>query len=221
MTNHLYRKKTIKRINNKLKLLNSNYNALFVLNMRFFLSLIILILVVPFFDIGIVLGPIFAIVFYYLFEYLFLDLKIIKRKKKLNEESLPFFETLLISLKKDSLLQSLLNVSSSMDGEIALDFRQVVKEVNMGQSLNRSLNALKEKIPSNEIKLIIASLQNTNKKNLEKDLEEQIETLKEKNKLQRNYNISLVPIKINLISIFFVIVFVLLIIYQLSILNLF
>lgn len=220
MNSHLYRKKTIERINNKLKLLNSNYNALFILNIRLLLSLIILILVVPFFDVGIVLGPILAIIFYYLFEYLFIDLKVINRKKKINEESLPFFEILLISLKKDSLLQSLLNVSSSMESEIALDFRQVVKEVAMGQSLNKSLNSLKERIPSSEIKLMIASLQNTNMVNLEKDLEEQIRILKEKNKLQRNYNISLVPIKINLITIFFVIIFILLIVYQLSILNL-
>ena len=91
MSNHLYQKKTIKRIDNKLKLLKSKYSTLFILNIRLFVSLSVLVLLVLFFDIGIVLGPILAIIVYYLFEYLFLDLRISKRIKKLNKEALPFF----------------------------------------------------------------------------------------------------------------------------------
>lgn len=220
MNNHLYQKKTIERIDNKLKLLNSKVSTLFILNLRLFISLLVLILVVIFVDIGIVLGPILAIVIYYLFEYIFLDLKILKRIKKLNEESLPFFEILSLSLKKDNLLQALSNVSNSMNLEIALYFRQVVNEVMIGNSLDKSLNSLKLKIPSKEIKALISSLQNSDKILLEKELEEQIKVLREKIALHKNYNINLIPIKINLLTIFFIIIVILIVVYQLSILNL-
>ncbi len=219
MSNHLYQKKTIKRINNKLKILNSKHSTLFVLNTRLFISLITLIFFVVVFNIGIILGPLFAIIIYYLFEYLFLDIRIIKRIKKLNEESLIFFEFLLLALKKYNLLQALNNVSNSMDNEIALKFRQVINEVSLGKSLNASLDTLKQSLPSKEIKFLIASLQNTSITNLEKELKEQLEVLKDKNILYSNYKIRLAQLKGTLITIFFVISFVLIIFYQLSILN--
>lgn len=219
MNNHLYRKKTVKRINDKLKLINSKHSALFILNIRLLLSLVILILVVSFFDVGIILGPLLAIIFYYYFEYLFLDLKILKKKRSLEKEAINFFEIILLKLEKENLLQALSNISNNMETEISLEFRQVVKEVEMGKDLNSSLNSLKQRIPSREIKMLISSLQNSNKETLKKELKEQLEVLKGKNELQENYNISFIPLKTNLITIFFIIISVLLIIYQLSILN--
>lgn len=221
MSNHLYQKKTIKRIDNKLKLLKSKYSTLFILNIRLFVSLSVLVLLVLFFDIGIVLGPILAIIVYYLFEYLFLDLRISKRIKKLNKEALPFFEMLLIALKKDSLLQALNNVASSMNTEISLSFHQVINEVSLGNSLNTALDTLKRSLPSKEIRLLITSLQNTNMSVLIEELEDRIEVLKEKNALDNMYNNRLTLIKGNIVTLLFVIVFVLIVLYQLSILNLF
>ena len=220
MSNHLYQKNTIKRIDNKLKLLKSKYSTLFILNIRLFVSLSVLVLLVLFFDIGIVLGPILAIIVYYLFEYLFLDLKISKRIKKLNKEALSFFEMLLIALKKDSLLQALNNVASSMNTEISLSFRQVVNEVSLGNSLNTALDTLKRSLPSKEIRLLITSLQNTNMSVLIEELEDRIEVLKEKNALDNMYNNRLTLIKGNIVTLLFIIVFVLIVLYQLIILNL-
>lgn len=220
MNNHLYRKKTVKRINDKLKLINSKHSALFILNIRLLLSLVILILAVSFFDVGIILGPLLAIIFYYYFEYLFLDLKILKKKRSLEKEAINFFEILLLKLEKENLLQALSKISNNIENEIALEFRQVVKEVEMGKDLNSSLTSLKQRIPSREIKMLISSLQNSNKETLKKELKEQLVDLKDKNELQKNYNISFIPLKTNIITIFFIIISVLLIIYQLSILNL-
>lgn len=221
MSNHLYQKKTIERVTKKLKILNSKYSTIFILNTRLFISLITLLLVVIFFDIGIVLGPLIAIIIYYLFEYLFLDLKIIKRIKKLNQESLIFFELLLISIKKDNLLQAINNVANIVNIEISFHFKKVLNEVSIGKSLSSSLDTLKSHIPSKEIKFLIASLQNTNMTILEKELEEQIKVLREKNALYNEYKARLIPIKGTMLTILFVIVFVLIVIYQLSILNMF
>lgn len=221
MSNHLYQRKTITRINKKLKLLNSKYSTLFVLNTRLLISLIVLVFSVLFFDIGFILGPLLAIIIYYLFEFIFLDLKIKKRVRRLNEESLPFFEMLFLVLKKDNLLQAIDNVSNIMDTEIAKSFRKVVNEVSLGKSLNSSLDSLKSILPSQEIKLLIVSLQNTNIEILKKELEEQIKVLHDKNELYSNYKIKLISIKGNLITILFIVVFIIIVVYQLSILNLF
>lgn len=218
--NHLYRKKTVKRINDKLKLINSRHSVLFFLNVKLFLSLITLIFLVALFDVGLVLGPLFAIIIYYYFEYLFLDLKILKKQKELDKNSITFFEILLLKLEKESLLEALRDVSNNMETEIALLFRQVVKEVDMGKNLYSSLFSLKQRVPSREIKKIISSLQNSNKEILKKDFQEQLEVLKNKDKLQEDYNISFIPVKMNLITIFFIVITILLVIYQLSILNL-
>ena len=89
----IYPKKTIDRIESKIKLLGvqNHYNLFTLLNFRVIISLILFVVVLLLSNIGYILAPIIAILFYYLSEVLLLDYPIKKRAKKLEKEALFFF----------------------------------------------------------------------------------------------------------------------------------
>ena len=75
IANKIYRKKTIDKINSKIKLLglNQRLDAVQFLNIRLIVMIVMFILIFIFSKIGYILAPILSLVFYYLMEYLILD----------------------------------------------------------------------------------------------------------------------------------------------------
>ena len=80
----IYREKEINRVNKKINMLN-NYpiDEIDFLNIRLVTTLIIVVIVLLKVKSGYIFAPIIALVYYYSFEYIFLDSFIIKRTKKL------------------------------------------------------------------------------------------------------------------------------------------
>ena len=213
----LYSKKEIDNCDKKIKLLgiSTKMDCYSFLNIRFFGMIVLFILVLLLNRFGYILAPIIAIVYYKGITYILLDSRISMRQKRLEKEALNFFEILTLSLETGRNLQEALNVTlDSTEGELANEFREVLREVKYGKSLTEALNEVEENIPSDTINNIILSLTQANLygSGIIKSLYNQIDYLREKRKLEVKAIISKVPIKISIISVLFFVPLILLII---------
>ena len=98
MNFNIYSKKTIEKIERKVNFLgiNAKWDVFTFLNIRLVTS--ILLFIFMFNSFNFILGIVFVILYYYLFEKILLDEKIKKRTLKLNVEAIYFFEVLTLSL---------------------------------------------------------------------------------------------------------------------------
>lgn len=213
----LYSEKTVMDVGKKIKLLgvSTKLGTYSFLNLRLFGTVILFIIVLYISDIGFLLAPIVSFVYYIGVTYLLLDYKIRERQIILEIEALNFFEILTLSLETGRNLQEALNVTlASLEGILVLEFREVLREVKFGKSLTEALEDMQENIPSDTINNIILSLTQANLygSSIIKSLNNQIDYLREKRKLEVKAEISKVPIKISIISVFFFVPLILLII---------
>ena len=213
----LYTKKSVIEVNKKIKLLGVSIklNTYVFLNLRLFGTILLFIIVLYISDIGYILAPIIAFVYYKGITYLLLDYKIKERQIILEMEALNFFEILTLSLETGRNLQEALNVTlSSTEGTLVSEFREVLREVKFGKSLTEALEDMQENIPSDTINNIILSLTQANLygSSIIKSLYNQIDYLREKRKLEVKAEISKIPVKISIISVFFFVPLILIII---------
>ena len=144
-----------------------------------------------------------------------MDKRIRDRQIILETEALSFFEILTLSLETGRNLSEALNVTvSSSNGELASQFREVLRETSYGKSLTEALEDMQSSIPSDTINNIILSLTQANLygSSIIHSLYSQLDYLREKRKLEIKALISKVPIKISIISVFFFVPLVLIII---------
>lgn len=213
-----YSKKSIDVIDKKIKLLGvaTKLNSYMFLDIRLIGSIILFILGLFIKNrFSFIIAPVIAIAYYIGISYVLLDRRIKERQLKLEMEALNFFEILTLSLETGRNLQEALNVTlSSSEGELVNEFREVMREVKYGKSLTEALEDMQENVPSDTINNIILSLTQANLygSSIIKSLYNQIDYLREKRKLEVKAEISKVPIKISIISVFFFIPLVLLII---------
>ena len=142
IANKIYRKKTIDKINSKIKLLglNQRLDAVQFLNIRLIVMIVMFILIFIFSKIGYILAPVISIVFYYLMEYLVLDYQAKIRGKALEKEALFFFEVFVLTLESGrNLRQALILTTENVDSEISNEFKKTLAEVRLGKSLNEAL----------------------------------------------------------------------------------
>ena len=94
------------------------------------------------------------------------------------------------------------------------EFKEAVREVTFGKSLNEALSDMQYRIPSDTINNIILSLTESNLygNSIIKNLYGQIDFLREKRKMEVKAKISKVPILISVISVMFFIPLILIII---------
>ena len=213
----IYGKKSVLEIDKKIKLLgvSTKMDCYLFLNLRFFGMVLLLLVVLYVSEFGFLLAPLLSILYYKGITYFLLDKRIHDRQIELEMEALNFFEILTLSLETGRNLQEALNVTlSSCEGELVNEFREVLREVKYGKSLTEAMNDMQDNIPSDTINNIILSLTQANLygSSIIKSLYNQIDYLREKRKLEVKAEISKVPIKISVISVFFFVPLVLLII---------
>lgn len=224
LSKKLYSKKSIETISKKIQLLgvSTKLDPYIFLNLRLFGTIILFIITLFINSFGFIIAPIVALIYYKGISYLLLDYKIKNRQITLETEALNFFEILTLSLETGRNLQEALNVTlSSSEGALVDEFKEVLREVKFGKSLTEALEEMQENIPSDTINNIILSLTQANLygSSIIKSLYSQIDYLREKRKLEVKAEISQVPIKISVISVFFFIPLVLLIILAPVLLN--
>ena len=208
LSKKIYNKKLISKISKKIKLLglSSNLDPIDFLNMRFIFSIMVFIILLFVCKYGYVVAPIGTFVFYKLFEYFMLDDKIKKRSSKLEGEAIQFFEVLTLSLDTGRNLEDAINVTvSNVNGDLSLEFKEVMREVKFGKSLTEALVDMEENIPSININNIVLSLTQTDLygTSIIANMYEQIDYMREKRKMEVKSQISKIPIKSSVISVLF------------------
>lgn len=213
----IYRKKIIEDINKKINYLgvSTKLTTFKFLNIRLIITILIFIIVLIFNDYGFILAPILSTCYYLGVTHILLNNKIKIRTKKLESEALTFFEILTLSLETGRNLMDALDITiASTSGELVNEFKETLKRVKYGKSLTESLEEMHKYIPSDTINNIILSLTQANLygSSIIKSLYNQLDYLREKRKLEVKAIISKVPIKISIISVFFFVPLVLIII---------
>ena len=213
----LFNKGLIKKVDDKINLLGQSMkeDALTILSIRFITSILLFVIVFMCFEHGYILSIVLTIIYNFLFEYLVLDSKIKKREKKINSEAIYFFEVLTLSLQTGRNLAEAISITvNSVDGELSLEFKEAIRETNFGKSLNESLNDMQKRIPSDSVNNIVLALTQANVygSSIISTLNNQIDYLREKRKMEIKAQISKIPTKISIISVFFFIPLILLII---------
>ena len=222
----IYKNETINKINKKIKLLgvNSNYNAIDFLNIRLVLGLIIFGLVLVVSEYGYILAPIITILFHYGMEYVFLDSKIKKRKEKLEDEALFFFEVLALTIESGRNLKGALDMTASnVKGELGDEFKKTLSEVGLGKSLVEALKDMKQRIPSEHVNNVILNITESCifGNNIVDSLYNQVDYLREKKLLDVKATIAKMPIKISVVSVIFFVPLMMLIILSPIVIQLF
>ena len=223
---YVYRDKTIEKLNNKIKLLgvNSKYDAITFMNIRIITSIILFFVILYLIDFGYILAPIVVYFYYTLLPSLYFDSKIKKRSRELDYDAMYFFEILALSLESGkNLITALRLASNSIESSLSLEFREVIREVNLGNSLDNALDDMKTRIPSDSVNNIILNIRESNLfgNNIIDTLYNQIDYIREKLVLEQRSYIAKLPIKISIISVVFFIPLLLLLILGPVILNYF
>lgn len=220
----IYSDKTINKIDAKVKLLGCDYHydVIAFLNKRLLTTIAILFILVVLSPHGVIIGPLVAIIYYFLVEYFFLDYRIKKRSSKLDYEALYFFEVLALTLESGKNLKGALEMTcSSIDNSLSREFSKCINEVNLGKSLTESLKGTRERIPSHAINNVILNITQSSMfgNNIVDVLYTQIDYLRESKMLEVKGQIAKLPVKMSVISVLFFVPIMLLIILSPVILN--
>lgn len=206
--NRVYSKNYINKMEEKVKLLGVmnklNYQDLII--GRLLSSFIIFMLILYINRYGYILAPIITVIYYFVFNYFVLDKKIKKRTIRLENEAMHFFEVLTLSLETGRNLVEAIDVTTTnVNGILSDEFKEAIREVAFGKSLNEALKDMQERIPAETVNNIILSLTQANLygNSIIEGLYDQIDYLREKRKLEVKGRISKVPILISVLSVLF------------------
>ena len=213
----------IERINRKNKLfgLSKNYNVveLLLINLisTLFIFLILILLKTNF-----IVSLIISYLYFILIEYLFFDYRLAKRARKLEKESLFYFQILSLNIESgNNLAKAIELTSNNINSDLSNEFVKVLDDVSLGKSLNEALDDLKYRIPSDTVNNIILNLIESNiyGSNIVESLSNQLSYLSDKILLDTKAKINKMPIKISLVSVFIFIPLILLIILSPLVIN--
>lgn len=213
----LYSKNIINKTQTKINLLgiNNKIDINKYLICKFILLVLVFLISLFMFDYGYFLAPLLTIISYFLYDYLLLDTRIKKRANIIEKDAIFFFEILVLSLQTEKNLKICLeNTCNAIDSEMASEFKEVLKEVEIGKSLTEALNAAKERIPSKNVNNILLNLieSYTYGTNVIDTLNNQIEYLTDKRILNIKGKINKIPTQISIISVLFFIPLIMLLI---------
>lgn len=224
---NIYRRKDIEKTEEKLKMLGLEFqdakkvpffykNAVYYLHTRLLFSFLLFVLVLyKGGDMSYILAPTAAILSFYLYSILTIELPLRKRGRKLDHEALSFFEILTLTLESGRNLEHALSIAvSSVDSEIAKEFKKTLFEVKFGKSLLEALEDMKKRIPSVTINNIILNITQTNVfgSSIIETMYNQIDFLRDKQILEIKEQINKIPNKISIISVLFIVPLILLLV---------
>ncbi len=216
MKNKIYATSSMKSIDKKIKMLgNTKLTALKFQNLRIITTVLIAFIILYTTELGYIFGPLIGIIWYNAFYYLFLEMQVQKRERKLNREALDFFEILTLTLESGRNLENSIQIAvMNVHSELSNEFKQALVEVNLGKSLMEALDDMKARIPSETINNIILNITQTEVfgNNILETMYNQIEFLREKEILEIKGEINKIPNKISIISVMFILPLILLMI---------
>ncbi len=213
----IYRQKTIEKYQRKIEKLGikSKYDMYKILNAKFFTSILLFVVLLYISKFGYILAPIVVYFYTLLYDYIVLDLGIKKRTTIMEKEAMHFFEVLTLSVDTGrNLLEAIKITTDNVPGELSLEFKEALRQVTYGKSLNEAISDMQKRIPSDNINNIILLLNQSNifGNSVIDNLYEQVDYLREKRKMEVKAKIAKLPVRISIISVLFFIPLMLLII---------
>ncbi len=213
----IYRKKSIKKMDDKINLfgISKKFSTEYFMNFRLFTSVLLFIITFLFFNHGALLSPIITVLWYLSVNYFMIDKPLKKREKKLDNEAYYYFEVLTLALESGRNLENAIKMACKyIDSEISLEFKETLKQVNFGKSLTESLSIMNARIPSLTINNIILNMEQSNLfgNSIIDTMYNQLDFLKDKQVMEIKSQINKIPNKISIISVIFFIPLILLII---------
>ena len=202
--NKIYSKDAIKKYQKKIDLLGykDTYDAVIFLNIRLLSTILIFFVVLYIFELGYIIAPIVSVIYFYTLPKIMIDKKVAERGERLDNDAMYFFEVLTLSLETGRNLKVALEITAnSIDSELSEEFRQALKEVRFGKSLNEALENLKLRIPSDTINNIILNISQSNifGNSIVETMYNQIDYIRDRQILNAKAVISKIPVKISVI----------------------
>ena len=213
----IYSSYSINDIKKRMTLLGrNNKNEVFnFLNFRLLTSIVIFFVILYFVEWGYILSPIVVFVYYFSLPKILLDTKIEKRRQKLENDAMYFFEVLALSIESgNNLHNAILVTSNSIDSLLSHEFRKMMEEIEYGKSFMEALDNLRTRIPSDIINNILLNIKESSMfgNSIIETLNNQIDYLRETKLLETKAYISKIPLRISVISVLFFIPLLLLLI---------
>ena len=204
LVNKIYTKETIARIKKKNKQfgVEHNYDVDLILGNHLIIS--IFIFIIALIDTTLLKSILIVIAYFFLAEYFFFDYRLAKRRKKLEKQSTFFFQILSLTLESGNNLKNSIDLTcKNMDNELSREFKKAMDDMTLGKSLNRSLDDLKTRIPSDTINNIILNLMESNiyGNNMIESLNRELDYISDKIILEAKGKINKMPIKISVVSV--------------------
>ena len=163
IASRFYEKSRIDKLRIKIKMCGINYDPYILMSSKVVLSIIIFSLLLIC-RCGLFIPAIVAILFYFIIGFLFIDLRIYLRMRRLEKDAVDYIPILLLSMENGRNIKSAIEVSSeTINNELSREFKKVLEDVKVGHSLEEALKELGERIPSNYINNMILSLEEANK----------------------------------------------------------
>ena len=208
LSNKIYSRKMIDNITKKVTLLGvkNTLDPINLLNIRLFSSISIFFVLLYFLDFGYLIAPFATFLSYQLFFPVVADRKIEKRRKKLEKESMYFFEILALSLEAGRNIKTAIEITTAnIDSDLSLEFQKVIRDITYGKNLNDALNDLKTRIPSDNINNIILNIRQSNifGNDIIETVYQQIDYIRQRRVLEAKAEISKIPIRISIVSVIF------------------
>ena len=204
------------RTKNKLKLLSKDIDYNLYLKVKWGTTIIIflLLLIIP--RVGIIISPIFTIIYIAIYNKIMLDDQINQKEKNLEMSAELFFKVFYLSFKKNrNIRKSIEETIEIVENDISSDFKKIINNSQNGININTSLKEYKENTSSITIKEIIELLikYNTTGNNIDNLLNNKITELSKKNNRTKIIKYKTIPYKLVInCTIFTTIILVLIII---------
>lgn len=212
----IYTKKTINRIKRKAKLMGTKYSIDInkLLLSHLLISIFILLIIIIINKEKFILALILSLTYFIVAEYFYFDIRLKKRERILENDSIFYFQILALTLESGNNLKNAIELTSkNMDNDLSIEFKKVIDDMALGKNLSESLDDLKQRIPSDTINNIILNLQESNiyGNNMIESLHTQLDYLNDKLLLGVKERINKMPIKISVTSVFLFIPLILII----------
>lgn len=216
MIRKIYRSSSIQNIEQKIMMLGDiKMDALAFMNMRLLTSIIVFIITLYVSDLGYVYAPAITLAYYYLYYYIFIQIPLKNRVKRLDREALYFFEILTLTLESGRNLEKSLEVTiANVDSELSNEFKRALFEMKFGKSLIEALEDMKKRMPSETINNILLNITQTDVfgNSILETMYNQIDFLRDKQILEIKGEINKIPNKVSIISVLFVLPLILILI---------
>ena len=216
----IFKKSTIEKYDKKIKSLGS-YSKISVTNFlvsRLFIEIILFIALLLIPKYGLLIAIIVTLIFHFLYEYLLIDESIKYRDNYIYDEALIFFTKLKLSIIKTNDLKKSLEVLLKNDNSLFVkDLRKSFNKNKYNNDLSLIFNDMLKRINNQDIIVSLIDLKETN--NYLPTIDKIINELEEKDILLSREKYKKIPFTLSIVSISFIVIFALIIIFLPNILS--